>query len=93
MPCNRRSADYHRNSSRCFLLSLSSGRLMPVTSNSLMDISADGKLLACSNRDSGTVTIVDLNGPTVLHEIAVGAKPEGVTFIGKDRSFGRCGLR
>lgn len=50
--------------------------------NGLMDISADGKLLACSNRDSGTVTIVDLGTRQVLHEVAVGHKPEGVTFVG-----------
>lgn len=52
------------------------------TSNSLMDISADGKLLACSNRDSGTVTIVNLVNHTKLRELAVGTKPEGVTFVG-----------
>ncbi|MDA1229446.1 MAG: hypothetical protein O2856_01605 [Planctomycetota bacterium] len=52
-------------------------------SNSLMDISADGKLLACSNRDSGTVTIVDLKSQSKKHEIRVGHKPEGVTFIGE----------
>lgn len=52
------------------------------TSNSLMDISVDGTLLACSNRDSGTVTIVDLEKREKLFEIEVGPKPEGVTFIG-----------
>lgn len=52
------------------------------TSNSLMDISADGKLLACSNRDSGTVSIVDLASHKKLREISVGEKPEGVSFIG-----------
>jgi len=52
------------------------------TSNSLMDISADGQLLACSNRDSGTVSIIDLRNNKKLHEITVGHKPEGVTFIG-----------
>ena len=51
-------------------------------SNSLMDISADGRLLACSNRDSGTVTIVELNTHSRLHEVPVGSKPEGVTFVG-----------
>ena len=29
------------------------------SSAGLMDISADGRLLACTNRDSGTVTIVE----------------------------------
>ena len=52
-------------------------------SNSLMDISTDGRLLACSNRDSNTVTIVDLATLKVRHEVAVGKKPEGVTFLGK----------
>jgi DNA-binding beta-propeller fold protein YncE len=51
-------------------------------SNSLMDISTDGRLLACSNRDSGTVTIVELDGLRKLREIPVGAKPEGVSFLG-----------
>ena len=53
------------------------------SSNSLLDISADGKLIACSNRDSGTVTIVDPLTFTKLREIPVGHKPEGVTFLGK----------
>ena len=53
------------------------------TSNSLMDISADGKLLACSNRDSGTVTIVDLASLKKLREIRVGEKPEGISFLGE----------
>jgi DNA-binding beta-propeller fold protein YncE len=52
------------------------------SSNSLMDFSSDGKLLACSNRDSGTVTIVDAEKRLKLREIAVGHKPEGVTFLG-----------
>ena len=52
-------------------------------SNSLMDVSADGRLLACTNRDSGTVTVVGLNDHKKLHEISVGSKPEGLTFLGK----------
>lgn len=67
------------------LIMLSASFAVPLvasTSNSLMDISADGKLLACSNRDSGTVTIVDLATHTKLREVTVGTKPEGVTFIG-----------
>lgn len=47
-----------------------------------MDISADGKLLACSNRDSGTVTIVELPALKKLREIKVGHHPEGVSFLG-----------
>ena len=52
------------------------------SSNSLMDVSADGALLACSNRDSGTVTVVDLATHTKLREVRVGEKPEGVSFLG-----------
>jgi len=52
------------------------------TSNSLLDISADGKLLATVNRDNGTVSLVDLATNTVLREIPVGHKPEGVSFVG-----------
>ncbi|WP_146510400.1 c-type cytochrome [Thalassoglobus neptunius] len=51
-------------------------------SNSLMDLSANGQLLVCSNRDSGTLTVVDLNDQTVLHEVPVGRHPEGATFVG-----------
>ena len=50
--------------------------------NSLLDISTDGKFLACSNRDSGTVTIVKLPELKVQAEIHVGEHPEGVTFLG-----------
>jgi DNA-binding beta-propeller fold protein YncE len=52
------------------------------SSNSLMDISADGRFLACSNRDNGSVTIVELPTLRKVGEILVGPKPEGVTFLG-----------
>lgn len=52
------------------------------SSSSLMDISTDGRLLACTNRDSGTLTIVDLQSHKKLREISLGEKPEGVTFLG-----------
>tara|TARA_B100000676_G_C18092015_1_gene860934 strand:- start:2997 stop:4841 length:1845 start_codon:yes stop_codon:yes gene_type:complete len=54
-------------------------------SNSLMDISADGTLLICSNRDSGTATVVDLKTSNILHEIPVGKHPEGVSFVGSSK--------
>src|SRR5438128_659157 len=50
--------------------------------NSLMDLSADGKLLACANRDSGTVSVLDVAEREKLREVAVGHKPEGVAFLG-----------
>jgi YVTN family beta-propeller protein len=64
-----------------------SGLALAGTSNSLMDISTDGQLLACSNRDSGTVTLVDLQQHTVTHEVAVGKHPEGVTFLGNSHQL------
>lgn len=51
-------------------------------SNSLMDISPDGKSLLVTNSDNGTVTVVDLNTRKALREIIVGNKPESVTWIG-----------
>jgi len=51
-------------------------------SNSLLDVSADGTLIACSTRDNGTVTVIDRARRQVLHEIPVGSKPEGVSFVG-----------
>jgi len=65
-----------------FLLALFASALSAGSSNSLMDISSDGKLLACSNRDSGTVSIVDLQSNKKSMEIPVGTKPEGVSFLG-----------
>ncbi|MGQ0637425.1 MAG: beta-propeller fold lactonase family protein [Planctomycetaceae bacterium] len=60
----------------------SGGPAVAGSSNSLLDISADGKLLATANHDNGTVSIVDLASATVLHEVRVGTRPEGVTFVG-----------
>jgi len=64
------------------VLVLTSVPLFAAESSSLMDISSDGKLLACSNRDSGTVTIIDLEKHEKLREIGVGHHPEGVAFLG-----------
>src|SRR5437868_9198118 len=52
------------------------------TSNSLLDISPDGKLLLAANRDNGSVTVVDIATRKVLREIKVGEKPESVSWIG-----------
>lgn len=58
------------------------GPLPAGSSSSLLDISTDGKLLACSNRDSGTVTVLQLDTRAKVHEVRVGKKPEGVSFVG-----------
>jgi YVTN family beta-propeller protein len=52
------------------------------TSNSLMDVSTDGRRLLVANPDNGTVTVVDTAARKALREIPVGEKPEGVTWIG-----------
>lgn len=71
----------------CLSLILTSVPLLAAESSSLMDISSDGKLLACSNRDSGTVTIVDLKTNEKLREISVGHHPEGVAFLGDSHAI------
>jgi YVTN family beta-propeller protein len=52
------------------------------SSNSLMDITPDGKRLLVANADNGSVTVVDATSNKALREIAVGDKPEGVAWIG-----------
>jgi YVTN family beta-propeller protein len=59
------------------------GWVLAGTSNSLLDISSDGKLLVSANRDNGTVSIVDLATHKVLSEVPVGHKPESATFVGR----------
>jgi YVTN family beta-propeller protein len=53
------------------------------TSNSLLDVSADGSRLLVANADNGSVTVVDTAAKKALREVPVGDKPEGVTWIGK----------
>lgn len=50
------------------------------TSNSLLDISPDGRTLAVANTDSGTVSLIDLKERKKLVEIPVGDHPEGVSW-------------
>src|SRR5207245_1110195 len=52
------------------------------SSNSLMDVSADGTRLLVVNSDNGTVTVADTAARKPMREIPVGEKPEGVTWIG-----------
>jgi len=69
------------------LLLFAGSTLHAGTSNSLIDISSDGALLATANRDNGSVSIVDLAMGKFLHEIPVGHKPEGVSFLGASHSL------
>jgi YVTN family beta-propeller protein len=52
------------------------------SSNSLLDLSPDGSRLLTANSDNGTVSVIDTATRKVLHEIPVGDKPEGVTWLG-----------
>lgn len=52
------------------------------TSNSLLDISPDGKKLLATNTDNGSITLVDLTTKKAIREITVGDHPEGVTWLG-----------
>ena len=69
------------------ILSVANRPALASSSSSLMQISADGKLLACTNRDNGTVSIVDLATQKTVREIPVGKKPEGATFLGKSHNL------
>lgn len=52
------------------------------SSNSLIDLTPDGKRLLVANPDNGTVTLVDTEARKSLREVKVGEKPEGVAWIG-----------
>src|SRR5258708_22804656 len=69
------------------LLLIAGASLRAGLSNSPIDISPDGALSATGNRDKGSVSIVDLGMGKVVHEIAVGHKPEGVSFLGASHSL------
>ncbi len=52
------------------------------SSNSLLDVTSDGKRLLVANADNGSITVIDATANKALREIAVGDKPEGVAWIG-----------
>lgn len=56
----------------------------------LLNFSSDGTLVACSNRDSGTVTVFSWPEMKVQHEVNVGSHPEGVAWIGKSHQLACC---
>ena len=56
----------------------------------LMNFSSDGRYVACSNRDSGTVTILSWPQLKIQHEIPVGSHPEGVAWIGTTHQLACC---
>ena len=64
------------------LLLLATAPVRAGSSNSLLDVSPDGKLLIVANTDNGTVTVVDAAARKKLREIPVGDHPEGVSWVG-----------
>ncbi len=56
----------------------------------LMAFNGAGDRLACSNRDSGTVTVLKYPGLDVLNEVKVGSHPEGVAWIGDSALLACC---
>ena len=63
------------------VLLLSASAAVAGSSNSLLDVSPDGKRLAVANTDSGTVSIVDLVARKTVAEVVVGDHPEGVAWV------------
>ncbi len=64
------------------LLGLFPLQLWAGSSNSLMDVTADGKHLVVANTDADSISIVDIRGRKLLHEIPVGDHPEGTAWVG-----------
>ncbi|MFM7036970.1 MAG: hypothetical protein ACKO2L_04540 [Planctomycetaceae bacterium] len=56
----------------------------------LLNFNSDGSRFACSNRDSGSVSIVSWPDLKVLHEIPVGLHPEGVAWLGTSQLLACC---
>ncbi|MEY3459617.1 MAG: Cytochrome peroxidase precursor [Planctomycetota bacterium] len=56
----------------------------------LLNFNSDGSRFACSNRDSGSVSIVAWPERKVLHEIPVGHHPEGVAWLGSSSLLAVC---
>ncbi len=56
----------------------------------LLNFSSDGSRIACSNRDSGTVTILSWPELKVRYEVSVGVHPEGVAWIGGTHKLACC---
>jgi YVTN family beta-propeller protein len=51
-------------------------------SNSLLDVTPDGKLIVVANTDADTVSVVDAKARKLLREVRVGDHPEGVAWVG-----------
>ncbi|GAB5444911.1 MAG: hypothetical protein Fues2KO_52600 [Fuerstiella sp.] len=59
-------------------------------SSSLLNLDHDGRLAACSNRDSGTLTIFTLPELQKQFEVKLGLHPEGIAFVGRSSLVACC---
>lgn len=66
----------------CLYMAVASAFLQAGSSNSLLDVSPDGRQLLAANPDNDSVTLIDISTRKALREIKVGRKPEGVCWIG-----------
>lgn len=67
----------------CFaLVAVFAAPIWAGSSNSLLDVSADGKRVLAANADNDSVTVIDPAKKEKLCEIKVGDQPEGVAWIG-----------
>lgn len=65
------------------ILATSISPIQAGSSNSLLDVSADGRWLLAANPDNGSVTLIDIQSRKAVRETKVGRKPEGVAWIGQ----------
>ncbi len=72
------------------LLAITEVAIAQSKSAGLMNFNSDGSLVACSNRDSGTVSILKWPGLELLHETTVGSHPESVAWIGDSANIACC---
>lgn len=59
-------------------------------SSSLLTISSDGHRIACTNRDSGSVSLISSLNLQKQWEAKVGRHPEGITFVGNSDTLACC---
>jgi YVTN family beta-propeller protein len=66
----------------CFCLCFHAAALRAGSSNSLLDVSPDGRWLLAANPDNDSISLIDIGARKLAREIKVGRKPEGVSWIG-----------
>lgn len=70
----------------CLYIACTATALRAGTSNSLLDVSPDGRWLLAANPDNDSISLIDVGARKLIREIKVGRKPEGVSWIGNGPS-------